>query len=163
MRWKIFQWVKFLFWRSSNLRKLSRQKFYNELACIFWGPFWKPYLLWKSFLNKDDHYFTAHDARKNAEWNQQQLTDGGILANWNCANHPYCFLPNQKKVQTLAFLRVIRQRNVSCPLPVRDLKRFQILMFFEKFLIDHMSSRLCKWYPFIHDILPSLLHPGKAG
>ena len=39
---------------------------------------------------------------------------------------------------------------------------FEILMFFEKFLIDHISSRLCKWYPFIHVILPSLLHPGKA-
>ena len=75
MRWKIFQWVKFLFRHSSNLRKLSRQKFYNELACVF----------------------TAHDASKNADWNQQQLTDGGILANWNSANHPYCFLSNQKK------------------------------------------------------------------
>ena len=39
---------------------------------------------------------------------------------------------------------------------------FEILMFFEKFLMDHICSRLCKWYPFIHDILPSLLHPGKA-
>ena len=65
---------------------------------------------------------TAHDTSKNADWNQQQLTDGGILANWNSANHPYCFLSNQKKVQILAFLHVIRQRNVSCPLPVRDFK-----------------------------------------
>ena len=100
MRWKIFQWVKFLFRGSSNLRKLSRQKFYNELACVF----------------------TAYDTSKNADWNQQQLTDGGILANWNSANYPYCFLSNQKKVQILAFLHVIRQRNVSCPLPVRDIK-----------------------------------------
>ena len=84
MRWKIFQWGKFLFRRSSNLRKLSQQKFYNELACVF----------------------TAHEASKNADWNQQQLTDGGILANWNSANYydPYCFLSNQKKVQILAFL-----------------------------------------------------------
>ena len=97
MRWKIFQWMKLLFRHSSNSRKLSRQKFHNELACVF----------------------TAHDASKNADWNQQQLTDGGILANRNSANHPYCFLSNQKKVQILAFLHVIRQRNVSCPLPVR--------------------------------------------
>ena len=82
MRWKIFQWMKFLFRHSSNSRKLSRQKFHNELACVF----------------------TAHYASKNADWNQQQLTDGSILANWNSANHLYCFLSNQKKVQILAFL-----------------------------------------------------------
>ena len=96
MRWKIFQWMKFLFRHSSNSRKLSRQKFQNELACVF----------------------TAHFSSKNADWNQQQLTDVGILANRNSANHPYGFLSNQKKVQILAFLHVIRQRNVSCPLPV---------------------------------------------
>ena len=33
----------------------------------------------------------------------------------NSANHPYCFLSNQKKVQILAFLHVICERNVSCP------------------------------------------------
>ena len=75
MRWKIFQWMKFLFRHSSNSRKLSRQKFQNELACVF----------------------TAHFASKNADWNPQQLTDVGILANRNSANHPYCFLSNQKK------------------------------------------------------------------
>ena len=53
---------------------------------------------------------------------EQQLTDGGILANRNGANHSYCFLSNQKKVQILAFLHVIRQTNVSCPLSVRDIK-----------------------------------------
>ena len=35
MRWKIFQWMKFLFRHSSNSRKLSQQKFHNELACVF--------------------------------------------------------------------------------------------------------------------------------
>ena len=64
-----------LFRHSSNSRELSRQKFHNELACVF----------------------TAHEARKNADWNQQQLTDSGILANRNSENHPYCFLFNQKK------------------------------------------------------------------
>ena len=78
MRWKIFQWMKFLFRHSSNSRKLSQQKFDNELACVLY-------------------------ASKNADWNQQQLTDSGILANQNSANHPYCFLSNQKKVQFLAF------------------------------------------------------------
>ena len=101
MRWKIFQWMKLLFRHSSNSRKLSRQKFHNELACVF----------------------TAHYASKNADWNQQQLTDGGILANRNSANHPYCFLSNQKKVQILAFLHVICKRNVSCPPPESSLQR----------------------------------------
>ena len=101
MRWKIFQWMKLLFRHSSNSRKLSRQKFHNELACVF----------------------TAHYASKNADWNQQQLTDGGILANRNSANHPYCFLSNQKKVQIPAFLHVICKRNVSCPPPESSLQR----------------------------------------
>ena len=101
MRWKIFQWMKFLFRHSSNSRKLNPQKFYNDLACVF----------------------TAHYASKNADWNQQQLTDGGILANRNSANHPYCFLSNQKKVQILAFLHVICKRNVSCPPPESSLQR----------------------------------------
>ena len=79
MRWKIFQWMKFLFRHSSNSKKLSRQKFDNELACLY------------------------TQVKMQTE-NQQQLTDGGILANRNSANHPYCFLSNQKKVQILAFL-----------------------------------------------------------
>ena len=77
--------MKLLFRHSSNSKTLSRQKFNNELACVFTAPY----------------------ANKNADWNQQQLTDGGILANRNSANHPYCFLSNQKKVQILAFLHVI--------------------------------------------------------
>ena len=85
MRRKILQWMKFLLRYSSNSRKLSRQKFHNELACVF----------------------TAHYASKNADWNQQQLTDGGILANRNSANHSYFFLSKHKKVQILAFLHVI--------------------------------------------------------
>ena len=76
----------------------------------------------RNFRTNSRVYSLLMTQAKNADWNQQQLTDGGILANWNGANHPYCFLSNQKKVQILAFLHVIRQRNVSCPLPVRDLK-----------------------------------------
>ena len=103
MRWKIFQCMKFLFWHSSNSRKLSRPKFHNELASVF----------------------TAHlyATSKNADWNQQQLTDGSVLVNRNSANRPYCFLSNQKKVQILAFLLVICKRNVSCPLPENRLQR----------------------------------------
>ena len=92
--------MKLIFRHSSNSKKLSLQKFNKELACVF----------------------TAHYTSKNADWNQQQLTDGGILANRNSTNHPYCFLSNQKKVQILAFIHVIRERNVSCPLPVSDIK-----------------------------------------
>ena len=66
MKWKIFQCLKFLFRHSSNSRKLSRQKFHNELAYLF----------------------TAYYGSKNADWNHQQLTDGGVLANRNSTNHP---------------------------------------------------------------------------
>ena len=54
---------------------------------------------------------------------QQQLTDGGILANRNSANYPYCFLCNQKKVQILALLHVICERNVSFPHPENRLQK----------------------------------------
>ena len=83
MRWKIFQWITFLFRHFKLARKLSWRKFHNELACVF----------------------TAHYASKNADRNQQQLTDDGVLANRNRANHPCCFLSHQKKVQILAFLQ----------------------------------------------------------
>ena len=59
---------------------------HNEFACVFTARLY---------------------ASKNADWNQQQLTDGGVLANRNRANHPNCFQSNQKKVQILAFLDVI--------------------------------------------------------
>ena len=74
---------------NSNSRKLSRQKFHNELACIF----------------------TAHYASETADRNQQ-LTDGSILANRNNANHLYCLLSNQKKVQILAFLLVMAAKEM---------------------------------------------------
>ena len=76
----------------------------------------------RNFTTNSRVYSLLITQAKNADWNQQPLTDGGILANWNSANHPYCFLSNQKKVQILAFLHVIRQRNVSCPHPVRVIK-----------------------------------------
>ena len=49
--------------------------------------------------------------------------DGGVLANRNSANHPHCFLSNQKKVQILFFffLHVICERNVSCPPPEKQI------------------------------------------
>ena len=123
MKWKIFQWMKFLFRHSSNSRKLSRQKFHNELAYIF----------------------TAHlYARKNASWNQQQLTDGGVLANRNSANHPYCFLSNQKKVQILAFLHVICERNVSCPPPENRLQRWRERAWSQA-KISLTLAAVCEW------------------
>ena len=136
MRWKIFQWMKLLFRHSSNSRKLSRQKFHNELACVF----------------------TAHYASKNADWNQQQLTDGGVLANRNSANHPYCFLFNQKKVQILAFLHVICERNVSC-LPktdYRDKGRGHDHRLHCSALRNQRQSCAVGWFPFRLRNSPSL-------
>ena len=40
---------------------------------------------------------------------------GGIWANRNCVNHPYCFLSNQKKVQILAFLHICEKKNGIMP------------------------------------------------
>ena len=93
IRWdgKYFNGSNFYLELASNLRKMSRQKFRNELACVFTTPC----------------------ARKNVDWNKQQLTDGGILADRNSANHPYCFLSNQKEFHILAFLHVICERIVS--------------------------------------------------
>ena len=124
MRWKIFQRMKFLFRHSSNSRKLSRQKFDNELVCVF----------------------TAHlCANKNADWNQQQQTDGGILANRNIANHPYCFLSNQKKSRFWLFCMWSVTEMYHALLPKADYKdkgkghdrrqvRTAILLILPKFL-----------------------------
>ena len=78
MRWKIFQSMKFLFRYSANSRKLSRQKFHNELAGVF----------------------TAHLIHKQKS---RLKSTGDILANRNSANHPYCFLSNQKKSPDSSF------------------------------------------------------------
>ena len=75
-------------------------------------------------MNSHVYSLRAYCASKNADWNQQQLTEYGvILANRNNANHPYCFLSNQKKVQILAFLHVICERIVSCPPTENNLQR----------------------------------------
>ena len=121
MRWKTFQWIKFLFSHSSNYsRKLSQPKFHNELACVF----------------------TAHCARKDADWNQQQLMDGGILANQNSANHPYFFLSSQREVQILAFSHVICERIVSCPPPENRLQWWRDREWFRGsfFLANQLSK-----------------------
>ena len=52
---------------------------------------------------------------KNADWNQQQLMDGGILANQNSTNHPFFFLANQKEVQILAFFACDLWKNCIMP------------------------------------------------
>ena len=78
MRWKIFQSMKFLFRYSANSRKLSRQKFHNELAGVF----------------------TAHLIHKQKS---RLKSTGDILADRNSANHPYCFLSNQKKSPDSSF------------------------------------------------------------
>ena len=103
-KWSVNFLLQFLVYdemENLSMDEMSRQKFHNELACVF----------------------TAYYASKNADWNQQQLTDGVILANRNSANHLHCFLSNQKKVQILAFLHVICERNVSCPPPENRLQR----------------------------------------
>ena len=105
IRWdgKYSNWSNLYLEHSPQSRKLSRQKFHNELVYVF----------------------TASCASKNADWNQQQLKDGGILANRNSADHPYCFLSNQKQVQIRPLLHMICERIVSCPPPENRLHRYR--------------------------------------
>ena len=58
------------------------------------------------------------------------ITDGGILANQNSANHPYCFLSNQKKVQILAFAHD----------PVLRVKIVNFNNFFNWYSIPHAAE-----------------------
>ena len=91
---------------SSNSRKLSWLKFHNELiVCLS----------------------TAPCPSKNADWNQQQLTDGCILANWNSANYPYCFLIQSERSPDFGFLACDLWRIifVSCPPPKNRLQRWR--------------------------------------
>ena len=116
--------MKFLFRHSSNSRKLSRQKFDNELVCVF----------------------TAHlYASKNADWNQQQQTYGGILANRNSANHPYVSYPIRKKSRFWLFCMWSVKEMYHALLPKADYRdkgkghdrrqvRTAILLILPKFL-----------------------------
>ena len=90
----------------SNSRKLSWLKFHNELiVCLS----------------------TAPCPSKNADWNQQQLTDGCILANRNSANYPYCFLIQSERSPDFGFLACDLWRIifVSCPPPKTKLQRWR--------------------------------------
>ena len=58
------------------------------------------------------------------------ITDGGFLANQNSANHPYCFLSNQKKVQILAFVHD----------PVLRVKIVNFNNFFHWYSIPHAAE-----------------------
>ena len=68
------------------------------------------------------------------------------MANWNSANHPYCFLSNQKKVQILAFLYVICERNVSCHPPEKRLHRDKAGGHDHR-LVTHCTAKLAE-FPF---------------
>ena len=65
--------------------------------------------------------------RKNADWNQQQLTDACILANWNRANYLYCYLIQSKRSPDFGFLACDLGRIifVSCPPSKNRLQRWR--------------------------------------
>ena len=65
MRWKIFQWMKFLFRHSSNSRKRSRQKFHNELACVFTAALCKQKCRLKSTTTNGWRHFGQSKRRKS--------------------------------------------------------------------------------------------------
>ena len=104
MKWKIFQWMKFLFRHFSD-----------------WQENWAG----RNFITNSRVYsLLITQAKMQTEINNK-LTDGGVSANRNSANHPYCFLSNQKEVQILAFLHLICKRNVSCPPSEHRLQRWR--------------------------------------
>ena len=55
----------------------------------------------RNFITNSRVYSQLVTQAKLQTFNQQQLADGSVLANRNSANHPHCFLSNQKKVQIL--------------------------------------------------------------
>ena len=76
----------------------------------------------------------------------------------NSANHPFCFLSNQEKVQILAFLHVICERNVSC-LPktdYRDKGRGHDHRLHCSALRNQRQSCAVGWFPFRLRNSPSL-------
>ena len=90
------------------------------------------------------HVYSLLITQAKMQTTQQQLTDGRILANRNSANHPYCFLSNQKKVQILAFLYVICERNVSCRPPENRLHRDKAGGHDHR-LVTHCTAKLAEF------------------
>jgi len=89
---------------------------------------------------------TANYTSKNADWNQQ-LTDGGILANWNSENHPYCFLSNKKNDQSEKFQFDLErtdtfQRVLINSLVIRGSTNYNLQFYFIFFT---RFWRFCMW------------------
>ena len=107
MKGKLFQWMKFLL-DILQIQENWTGRYFITTSRVY------------SLLNTQ--------AKMQTEINnpRQPLTDGGFLADRNSANHPYCFLSNQKKVQILAFLHVLCERNAPCPPPEKRLQRWRV-------------------------------------
>ena len=95
MRWKIFQLVKFLFRHSSNSRKLSRQKFYNELACVAHDASKKCRL--KSTTTNGWRHFGQLEQRKSSELfpiQSEKSPDSGFFT---CDPTKKCVMPSSRE------------------------------------------------------------------
>ena len=105
-KWSVNFWLQ-LFRIRWDGKYFSGWNFYQEILQIQenWAG--------RNFIANLHVYSLFITQAKNTVWNQQQLTDGGILANRKSGSNPYCFLSNQRKVQILASLHEICERIVS--------------------------------------------------
>ena len=83
---------------------------------------------------------------ENADWNQQQLTDGCILAKRNRANYPYCFLIQSERSPDFGFLACDLWRIifVSCPPRKTKLQRWRERAWLLQARENHVDTILKK-------------------
>ena len=97
MRWKIFQWMKFLFRHSSNSRKLSRQKFHNELAYVFTAALRKKKCRLKSTTTNGWRHFGQSKRRKSFVLfpiQSEKSPDSGFFT---CDPTNKCIMPSSRE------------------------------------------------------------------
>ena len=94
MRWKIFQWMKFLFRHSSNSKKLSRQKFQKEPRVCIHCSFRKQKCRLKSTTTKECRHFGQSEQCKSSilfPIQSQKSPDSGFFT---CDPPKKCIMPS---------------------------------------------------------------------
>ena len=101
MRWKTFQWIKFLFSHSSNYsRKLSRPKFHNELACVHCS-LCKQRCRLKSTTTNGWRHFGQSEQRKSSIFFPIQSERGPDSGFFACDLWKDCIMPSSRKQITV--------------------------------------------------------------
>ena len=97
MRWKIFQWMKFLFRHSSSSRKLGRQKFHNELACVFTTALRKQKCRLKSTTTNGWRHFGQSKRRKSFVLFPIQSEKSPYSGFFTCDPTNKCIMPSSRE------------------------------------------------------------------